>query len=324
MKIVVGICLLLFSLGCVDDILSRRLGSESRFITIQTLSLFNQREPSRLSKLSWKGDWVFRRERLELIDLELRHIKPDLLILQETMSKMESPSESDRNILLAGALSEYDWHMRVIKEYEDSQEVESMAVAAGLPLRIDRAKTLSRRELWDIGNEGYLTATTIDVDGLPLTVFNVQMPFSENNRDLWYLFIKDRIVERIKEEGSCPRRIVVAGYLPGSQDSTRYRDFMTQLQLKDVSGGFCEQEGRCYTSTPLNELFMATIGDERPSRSDRILVHQSTYVRSSGVNFQNSALNPRAKPFGLEKLWPTQRFGWAASVRFSDCNSPGL
>jgi endonuclease/exonuclease/phosphatase family metal-dependent hydrolase len=206
MKAIFGMVLAIWSLGCVDEILSRRLGSDSRFITIQTLSLFNQREPSRLAKVSWKGDWVFRRERLELIDRELRNIKPDLLILQEAMSKMESPSESDRNILLAGALNEYDWHMRVTKEYEDSQEVESMAVAAGLPLRIDRAKTLSRRELWDIGDEGFLVATTIDVDGTPLTVFNVQMPYSENNRDLWYLFIKDRILERIKEEGTCPRR----------------------------------------------------------------------------------------------------------------------
>jgi endonuclease/exonuclease/phosphatase family metal-dependent hydrolase len=312
---------MLTSPGCVDDLLSRRSGSDVRFVTIQTLSLFNQREPSRLSKVSWKGDWVFRRERLELIDRELRNIKPDLLILQETMSKIESPSESDRNILLAGALSEYDWHLRVVKEYEDSQEAESMAVAVGLPLRIDRAQTLSRRELWDIGNDGYLVATSVDIDGTPLTVFNVQMPLSENNRDLWYLFIRDRIIERIKDEGSCPRRIVVAGFLPGSQDSARYRDFMTQLQLKDVSASFCEQEGRCYTSTPLNEIFMATIGDERPSRSDRILVHQNTYVKSSGVNFQNSIENHRTKPFGLAYLWPTQRFGWTASVRFSICNS---
>ncbi len=319
MKIALGMISLILWSGCVAGLVNLPLGSQSSFITIQTLSLFNQRDNSRLSKESWKGDWVFRRERLELIDQELRNIKPDLLILQEVMSKSESPSDSDGNILQAGALSEYDWHMRTVEQYDDSQEVEAMAVAAGLPLKIDRAKTSSQRELWDIGARGYLSAVTIEVDGEVLIVFNLQMPSSESSHDLWYLFIKDRIQERLRDEGTCPRRVIVSGYIPGSQDSARYREFMDQLQLKDASEGFCEQEGHCYTSTPLNEIFMATVGDERPSRSDRILVHQSAYVRSATVNFQNARPSQRANPFGIERLWPTQRFGWAASVRFSRC-----
>ncbi|MEZ4741486.1 MAG: hypothetical protein R3B45_03425 [Bdellovibrionota bacterium] len=307
--------------SCFSSLFTDGNHYDDRALTVQTLSLFNQRIPSRFSDLSWKGDWAFRRERLNLIDRGLRGIKPDLLIIQEAMSKKESPSDSDRNILLAGALRDYDWHLRVVREYGDTQEVEAMAVATSYPLKVDRARTLTQKELWDIGAGGFVTATAIDFDNYPILVFNVQMPVSSVNRELWYLFVRDKIKERIKEEGLCQKRIIVAGYLPDSNKSSKYRELLTALGLKDASSGFCELESSCYTSTPINEIFMATIGDERPSRSDRILVPTSTVVLSSSPNFREIGDSEMVKKFGLTKLWGTQRYGWVANMRFARCET---
>jgi endonuclease/exonuclease/phosphatase family metal-dependent hydrolase len=321
MKTVWSILSMVWLTGCVADALMRPLGTDSRFVTIQTVSLFNQRQESRFAKQKWRGDWLFRRARLDLIDRELRTAKPDIIVMQEVMSKIENPSESDRNILLAGAMREYDWHYRGIRDYEDSQESESMAVAVGLPLKIDRPATLSRREFWELGDDGFLVATEIDFEGRPLIIFNVQMPSAEVNRDIWYTFIGDRIHERLLEVKICSRRLVISGYLPGSLDSQRYRALRDRFELKDTSEGFCEQEGTCYTATPINEIFMGTVGDQRPARNDRILVHQDAFVRAVGVNFDKSVESEEAKSYGIEKLWPTQRFGWYATLRFPACEA---
>ena len=93
----------------------------------------NQRVPSRLAKKAWKGDWIFRRDRLELVDQGLRNSKPDLLLLQEALARVGSAAESDLAILSAGAIADYDWRQLKVEEYPDTQEVESMAVAAAPP-----------------------------------------------------------------------------------------------------------------------------------------------------------------------------------------------
>ena len=100
-----------------------------------------------------------------------------------------------------------------------------------------------------------------------------------------------------------------------------YKKFLDKLQLRDAADGFCQIESKCFTATPINELFMVTVGDESPTRVDRIFVHRSAYVSASFRNFDQAEVQSGyAKDFGLSKLWATQRFGWYSSVRLARCN----
>jgi len=306
--------------------LNRDSGYDQRQLTIETLSLFNQRMPTRLAKKSWRGDWLFRRDRLELVDDELRDVKPDVLVLQEVMAKRGSASENDLRILKAGALSEYDFKQQTVAEYPDTDEIESMVVAVSTPLRFSRLELADgERELWVMGNQGYLMVSTFDFEDQPVTVFNVQMPPQEDNNYLWYSFIQERIAERLEKFHHCPKRVIVAGLLPGDEGAKRFNDFVASTGLKDVSAGYCQTASRCFTSTPTNDIFMATIGDETPSRNDRIFVHQSAFIYSSTRDFDGSDSNSRyAREFGLTRLWPAQRFGWATTVRLARCTEDEL
>lgn len=315
----ISLLLVLSCQGCVFDLFGRSAGFDQRPITVQTVSFFNQRVNSRLAKKSWKGDWIFRRDRLEMIDEELKNSKPDLLILQEVIAKVGSTAESDEQILAAGSLVDYEWRKRQVEEYADTQEVQYMAMAVGVPYKFIE-KGDDDREVWIMGSGGYLMAATMDYEDQPIAVFDVQMPPQTDNSYLWYSFIQERILDRLKQKHLCPKRVIVGGYLPGDEGAVRFGTFMKTVGLKDASAGFCQIDSKCYTSTPTNDLFMATVGDESPTRTDRIFVHQSAYVYSSSRNFEDSDPSNRyARDFGLTRIWPTQRFGWIANLRLARC-----
>lgn len=312
---------LLFGLAtaCIRDLFHETAGFDSRPLAIQTLSLFNQRPANRLGKKSWKGDWIFRRDRLDLIDLELRNRKPDILFLQQVMDKLGSAVESDRAILGAGVLSDYEWRQQKVEEYGDSDEAESLAIAVSSPAKFLLLHP-EQKETWMLGLKGYASAQTLEFEDQPLTLFNVQMPAKDNGSSIWYSFLQERIAEKIKHDHLCAKRLIVAGFLPGDEKSRQMSTFLQKLQLKDVATGFCQLANNCYTATPTNELFVATVGDEAPSRTDKILLHRSAYVYASARSFEEADPSSRyAREFGLTRLWPTERFGWFAQVRLSRC-----
>ena len=127
----VGIALIT---GCQTFKGAQDAGFDQRFISIQSVSLFNQRSLSHASAEQWKGDWVFRRHRLDLIDKQLRFTRPDLVVFQELMERSGSYADSDRNILAEGALRNYEWDLNDLVDYEDTQEVQYHATAVALPL----------------------------------------------------------------------------------------------------------------------------------------------------------------------------------------------
>lgn len=310
--------------GCITQLFDRSGGFDSRPVTVQTVSFFNQRSPSRLAKKSWKGDWIFRRDRLELIDQELRNIKPDLLVIQDVLAKDGSGAESDYKILKAGALSDYDWRMSKVETYEDTREYQSMAVAIG-PASLFEPPADGEREFWAMGSGGYLMTTTVRYEEQEFLIFNVQMPPHNDNDYLWYSFVQDRIRERVLKAKTCLKRVIVAGFLPGDEGARRYTDFMGKLQLKDAASGFCQIANRCFTATPTNDVYLATVGDESPTRTDKIYFHQTALVYASARNFEESDANNRyVRDFGLTRLWPTQRFGWSANARLARCSSEDL
>jgi hypothetical protein len=333
--------------GCITDLFRRSAGYDQRNLSLQTLALFNQRTPSRLAKRNWKGDWIFRRDRLELVDAELRNVKPDILMLQEAMAKRDSAAENDGSILRAGALADYEWREAMVETYEDTKEWQSMVVALGLGLKFaapppaeapagdassgaaapDPANPDAgvNRETWVLGADGYMMAATVDYEGQPVSVFNVQMPHQRDSDFLWYGFVQEKIAERLRRRHLCPKRVVVAGHLPGDEGAKRFGEFVSSLQLKDAAAGFCQIASRCYTATPTNDLFLATVGDESPTRVDRVFLHQSAIIYSSARNFETNDPNNRyAREFGLPRLWPTQRFGWAVSARLARCTDDEL
>jgi len=317
--------LVLLQGGCVTGVLSRNGGFDQRALTVQTVALFDQRQPSRLAKKAWKGDWIFRRDRLELIDLELRNTKPDLLVLQQMMARSGSTAESDRRILSAGSLADYEWRTQEVERYSDTQEHKSMAIALDVPFRFTAAAP-EHRNIWQLGTSGYMLAATFAYEGQKVAAFNVDMPKDEGiGRYEWYDFIKERVREWIRQEHVCSKRIIIAGYMPGDAGTLSLSALVRDLGLKDTSSGFCQIDSKCYTATPTNDIFLATVGDESPARTDRIYVSQGAVVYASARNFAEvSPKNRYVSEFGLSHLWPTQRFGWVSQLRLPRCTQAEL
>ena len=296
-------------------------GYDSQPLTVNTLSLFNQRIKSNRSKHNWTGDWVFRRDRLGLIDQELRSSKSDIFVFQEMMSRIGSPSESDAYILTAGSLTGYHFEQVPIQKYSDTREEESLAVGYSLPVRKSSLPSKSTRKAWMIANQGYMTATLLEYEGEPLPVFNVHMPVTANDENLWYRFVQERIFGFLRENRLCIDRIIVAGFIPAHVGSNRYEDFLKALQLKDVAAGECDIESQCITSSTDNELFVLTMkGQGQPERVDRILVSTNSLVYASRRTFTKPGeVSAYSKRYGVNKLFATRRYGWSASVRFPQC-----
>lgn len=306
--------------GCITSMFFGSTGFDQKIVTIQTLGLFDQRKTSRLSRRSWRGDWIFRRDRLELIDEGLRNLKPDILLFQELTEKVGNTAESDQNILGAGALMDYAWEKHEVSRYPDTQEIESLATAIGLPNKFVPRDSVER-DVWVLGTGGYLMASTINVEDEPVIVFNVKMPVQSDTGYIWYSFIKERIWEKLSSRKHCFKRVVVGGLLPGDEGAQRYAEFVRSLQLRDVSAGFCQISSRCYTATPTNDIYMASVGDESPSRIDKIFLHQSALIYTSSRNFaENDPNNRYAREFGLSRLFSSQRFGWVTQARFARCS----
>jgi hypothetical protein len=297
---------------------------DSRPLLIQTLSAFDQRQVSSESKLNWTGDWIFRRERLGLIDQEIRNDRPDIMILQDLMSRRGSPSESDELILKAGSLRGFESNIDVVKQYEDSQEDESMGVMVATPLKLS-LRDESQRYVWGVGADGYLTATVVENEGEPIVIFNVEMPSKIGRKFLWYTFIEERISEFMKQGNYCKERLIIAGYLPADQGAIRFQNFLKDLSLRDSGIGFCAVAGSCFTGTPTNELFVLTNPDEPGAQFDRILVNAQSMVLSASRNIvATEQASPYARQYGLARLWAVQRFGWHATVRLPRCSPPDI
>ena len=324
-------CLLLVVLlgasigGCVNTFLERGGGRyDKRAISIQTLSLFSQRAQSRLSNASWKGQWLFRRSRLELIDANLRKIRPDLIFFQELMKETDSPTRSDVVILSAGALSDYSWREVAIRDFADTEETEFLSIAVGTAIDAGLAAATPRQEkLCKLGSGGGIYASSVESEGSGIYLFDVNVSKETENSSELFSVLQDCIISYLKEVHGCPKRVIIAGFLPVQEKGKEFNHFLSYLQLKDAAVEFCSTPSQCHTATSLNEIFLATSGDITPNRYDRILVHDSAYVYSSTRNFDvGSDRDPEgAKRFGLTKFWPTERFGWLASIRFSKCDS---
>lgn len=304
--------------------MSQSVGYDSRIVSIQTLPLYNQRhlfaDPG---AKNWKGNWVLRRKRLDLIDSQFRQIRPDLLILQSLMFKKGSDAENDQSLLDSGALSGYNWQKVDLHEYDDTWEVESMAVASNAMFQIPGEKAeIPWKKLWTMGRNSYLSGFKVVLEGSPVLVMNIDLKHSIASQERWYRFVSQRILETQKETGICGQRTILAGHFGGSEGQPDYINMIKALSLRDTAHGFCEKESSCYTDSSENDLYLLTKGDKRPSRSIRILVHKEALVYTATRNFDKiSSRFEISAEETLSALPPSPYFGWLSTIRLPRCHS---
>ncbi|RZA23740.1 MAG: hypothetical protein EOP10_11885 [Proteobacteria bacterium] len=299
-------------------------GSESkefdeRSFSVLNLNLFNQRTPSSMSAKSWKGDWLFRRERLDLVDEQLRISRPDIVAFQEALTRQDSPSESDMNILSAGALEGYEWDASLVQTYRDTQEMQYHAVAVGLPVKLSQS-SVPHKSVWPIGVDGAMTYSLLELDSFPILLINLQMPEATQKADAWYASVQDEIKLLLKELNVCERRMIVAGHIPGSSIWKGYSEFLAAFGLKDTTSGFCEAASDCLTTSTQNDMFAAINNGQASSHSERILVHNDSIIFSSGTSMTKVRPSSENGPqYGVHRLWASPMFGWEAELRLARC-----
>ncbi len=299
------------------------LRHDEKAFSIVNINLFNQRlqpvaDGQELG--NWVGDWLFRRERLALIDGVLQTLRPDLVVFQQMLAKEGSQSDFDRAILSAGSLDGYEWRVRKTRDYIDMLEVEFQAVALSLPLHFHQdfeGKTVP------LGSDGVYTVYEARLDAAPILLVNVEMPRSGADPDQWYQLLRTGILESLAQTGICKRRVILSGQLPGNNSWVEYQRLMEELELADSSIGFCELEEDCLSLDPSNELFALTDQGQSASRIDRILVPRTAKVAESRrILVEPSKQSRYGKPYGLSRLTASRHYGWLANVRLAQCSQP--
>lgn len=312
--------------GCSLLQLWRFATHDQRSFSISTVSLFNQRISPPAPYESWKGDWLFRRHRLELLDQALFNNRPDLMVFQQLMQRRGSPIESDKSILGYSSLEGYQWNLARVDSYADTQEDQFLGVAASLPIRLEE-DLKTRQNTITIGKAGYAALFSFKLEDQAFLVVNVEMPDDDNNADIEknYAQLEDYVKEALDQFDICEDRLIIAGYLPSSQISQSFETFLTALGLQDSAEGYCELATDCETSSRANDLLNVTDPALSGAHSDRVLVPDSALVYSSQIAFNEVFQDTSEfKKFGIDKLWPTRRFGWSTTLRLKACSLQNL
>lgn len=307
--------------GCVS--LGLQENYDSRPLRFGMIDLYSQMERHIDPGVpSWTGDWIFRRERLELVDQSLQIAKPDMLFLQNVMQRGASAYDSDQAILGAGALNEYQWQSHVTREHTLAGETARVAVACAAPMRVDPFFS-TRSGYWSLGADGYLFASTVIFEGLEIPVMLLRVSPGMAMQNLWYFYAYRYIRDFIEKHHLCSKRLVISGEFWGSYGQSDYQILLDLLQLKDTSISFCSDMTKCLTADPDNAMYQGIQDVPEAARNLRILVHHSAQVFDA-----KRTLHDERKPsrqqfkegfYGIHPLEPAPYYGWEASVRFPRC-----
>jgi hypothetical protein len=310
----------LYLTGCVSFFDSSGPVHESSPLKIMTFDLFHQRpNPNSKTSTNYVGDWIYRRERLSLVDQEIRLLGLDLIAFQNLTSRSGSPSESDKSILSKGALKGFSWQGFVQNYHDDTAEQNELSLAVAPPLKL-RNQTQNKKPFWVIGNEGAISAYVVERDRAPFAIFNIIMPARFGRNFIWYSFIEEKIKDFLKQNGICKQRMIILGYLPADEGSVRFREFSERLELKDSATGFCKVASKCNTADADNELLLANTPELADTITDRILIHSSAIVLTSRRVLAEPQENSNYhRQLGLSQKWPSIRSGWLTSVRLNRC-----
>lgn len=300
--------------GCLTLSSIKKVNYEPRFLVLRTYNLFNQRIPPNDTSYSWLGDWVFRRERLSTVDAALRQSKPDVLVFQQLMAKKDSDIESDTEILSSGALNQFEWHVNPVRYFSDTAEQEYHGLAYSLPLRLVPRE---QPEVVKVFSEQMMmTVSVLALENEPLAIFNVEALGPVDDEVLSSVITA--IEQKRSELGICPERVVIAGFL-GTVSARKFSDQAeAKLSMKNSSAGFCEIETQCFTTTPLNGIYLIS-GNNSSYQSDYIFTHADAIVASSHRTFTEEGSEPN-RMFGLPGMWGSRTYGLESNIRFKRCS----
>lgn len=291
---------------------------DRRPTSLLLLNLYDQRSGPIASDYKWKGDWLFRRERLGLVDRSLRVSKPDIVVFQDLIAKRGSPSDSDKNILSTGALEGYEWQLVEERLFEDTGELSFHGFATSLPLRL---LATPGQKFWPIGVDGGLSLAKIDVDGQSLLIFSLKMPKQSVQLDKWYQLVMDRVLTEQKLHDVCSDRLVMVGYMPGQPSWQDFQNLLSTLNLSDSATNFCQLTKDCFTESTENEIYASSVNIPTNSRSMRVFWPKSAQIIDSRrlLDDMKVKASERSKRYGNDILEPTQQYGWLSQARLLQC-----
>lgn len=272
-----------------------------KLLRVQFVSLFNQiSKPS--SQHSWVGDWIFRRERLELIDKQFYKDQPDVIIFQQLMER--GKNDSDKAILGLHSLVNFKWTLAKVAEHEYTGESEYAGIAVGNIQGVSGSELVTREV---IRKENYIVFLhKVNQISSKLYIFNiVGLSFISSSEMISIVSEIKKLVKTLK----CPKRTIVVGSFSNLKPVTFENYFLPEF--KDGFKGFCNTENFCYTSSSRNEIFMSIMGEVSPRRTEFIWINSSQKVAFGETNMDtpSKVKSKYYMRYGLEWLWPTERFG---------------
>lgn len=287
-------------------------------LTVETLSLFNQKVPTMKEyRNSWEGDWLLRRKRLALLDNLLATNLPNIIFFQEMLKK--NTSDSDAAILESSSLAYYKNLPLSIKE--DPETGEEEFAATYIRLEDMSSETIhAKQTLWELEESSYIVFQKLSIEEEPLYLFNVNFPRNSKNPAKLFVFLRDKIEETLKTHKLCNNHVIVAGYF-GNQKLHELNLMMRFLDLVDTASDFCDDEHLCDTKNPSNPIFNSSELENKFKRTDRIFVHKSTEITSAQITYEKhvSSLPSFKAKYHLHSIAPSLRYGWQAKIKFSQC-----
>jgi hypothetical protein len=308
----------LYSCASFSPLLKKK-SWDNTLLTVETLSLFNQKIPTMENyKSSWEGDWLLRRKRLSLLDKLLANNLPNIIFFQEMLNK--NAIDSDAAILESSSLAYYKSFPVSIKEDPKTDEEEFSSIYVRLEdLPPDAIK--ATKKVWKLEDSSYLIFQKLIVNRKPLYLFNVNIPYENKDPEKFFVFLRNKIEESIMAQEDCLNHIIVAGYF-GSEKLRDLNLMMRFLGLIDTASGFCSERQMCDTQNPSNPIFNSSSLENKFSRTDRIFVHKSTRIEKAGITYSEhtpSLASFKAK-YQLHSIAPSLRYGWQTKIKFARCS----
>jgi hypothetical protein len=306
--------------GCSHQIGSIFSAYEERRIVIQLATLFEQNNVKSPREISWAGDWIFRRQRLNVLDDQLGAIKPDIVLLQGLTYREFSPSESEVKILSAGALANYNWHVSKVDENITTEEVIATGAAFALPLKVDTMRTYSEQQSWDIGAvNGYVILSRFLTPSGGGALVSIKLP--PENLKFWYERLELALEEIIQKSEICPERFIFAGELPEDKIDNADESIFERLGFKDAATGYCGDLTECYTEDGTNPINKSLSDGVVPTRNLRMYVHGQTKIYASLRNLTNTVkIDARNDKYKIGEMSASHRYGWLSTILLPKCD----
>lgn len=315
---------LLFCQSCAHSAFKTKSRFDSRKTSLQSILLYSETLSHESTKNDYSQDqegWVLRRERLKIIDSELRENQPDIVAFQGLVSREFSPYDSDLYILSSGSLQGYKWQRFSTGDNDERNEIDSTAIAVGLPKNFTHLE-MRKRKIWNFGDKGFLAAFVILVEGIPTPIYIINLNQSELDKKFFLKTTSALIEKYIKKYQLCAKRMIVFANISVDEDIKAYEDVLNHLQLKDSSQGLCSVSLNCATSDPENNFNFMLFGDHKPERNNRILLHKETIVYSSKRNLDKKRESNVLKLLnkdGEGSIYPSPYYGWLTTMRLPIC-----